>query len=604
MTDNVHLDKINVPITTDPRTENNTGLNPTGTGTGVPRGGRNEVEGGGQAPQEVQPRGPVKYQGIVVDNDTKLQALIGQFGTSPNTLRLHSDDDGHQELHLHHEGKIDNVFTRGGKREGAREFIKDMVAREFGEDRAEELLALAGIGETKIRGTDLGNLKSVLTTERKEAPTRENKAKYDEWMSNGGDRVTVLGWQRAREGSEDRLIKTDRQGELREFNDGRLHLDTDSEVKISSGGAGGVLLVGGEPGVVLKVEAKELLQDAKFVSDVHGYVDSHSDAPLPFDLPKHELIELPSKSEELAPGLKLYRNRDEHNVEDRKTLKSTLDGLSEGQERSNKVKEYQKSFEENGGLVSKYEWLHGKQLDTMPFNDKVALMRSGYLGHDLGSSIVILPALGLRDHVKLGGLGGNTNLNNFMWGEDGRLKVFDFSTLPNYDVNGQLVREGDDERLVDAYKGLIDLLKRATEAENPEQFLSDELDKAIDNPNQHPFGPLLDGLLSPGTVHDGSFFKTKTEGLLVEQLIEREDRLSLLANAITGAIEGLDFIGRNWQHFVGAHEQDGVKEIDRILEPGIFEGIGKEIVEAEPQRMLLEFKDRYWEHLQPRISRE
>jgi hypothetical protein len=544
---------------------------------GVPRQGHGGEGGGVQGeqvhPQEVeqvQPAPPKKFHAMFVTDKisfTNVENHLRHVGEidGNHSLRLYTHKDGRQELYIHHEGKLDNVFERGAKREGARDLVKQMLVDRVGDAKAQELLEQVGVG-SKVRVDQFKRLKVLVErVERDERRAlqvetdRQNRIdriqEYQDHQVEGGDKQRLQGWSEGRVQALVRIGSPEQRGErLQQFNDGRLHLDPSSQVSLSSTGSGGVMMVKDGEGArqcVLKVEGKMMIDDARFISNLTDHVVSHSNSPLPFDFPMHQVVSLP-KPESGVGEQGLFRDAPELQLrfeqtgnEERLLLESTLTRLKDDPDRGDKVGDYQKALEDNGGLVSKYEWLDGKALDQLSFNDKITLLKLGDLPRDLGSASVLLPFMQLRDHVKLDGTGGNVNLANFMWGEDGRLKVFDFST----ESSGQERRGNTDEQLLRGVGELVEFLNRAVGTDDPKGILE----------GNHSLSTVMDALFSPGPVGGGAFFNnTQMPG--VDDLLGPEGRDKALATLISGALQGLSFLKENLDVIAGAHGQDGVRE--------------------------------------------
>jgi hypothetical protein len=502
---------------------------------------------------------PQKTHGIIVDQNTTLADLTSHFSGANmkgKTLRLFTHADGTQELHLKNDNKKTNLLSNSApkKHADAATFVRGVLTRELqskgigGEGAA--ILKAAKVSEKSVAVGDLGKLESRVNNSVRDANRKKGEAEvlrnavkldrdYTTWEAQ--DRgATLAGLATRRQAADLALATTDHAAASAAFCDGSTHADNNKDFGMSAHGGGGVLFVtqtspqGVKTGVALKIEDPSLLAKADYVSKLGDSIASHVGSPLPFDLPKHELIQL-------AP-----------NSPERTVLQTKLGEIANGGgPRSDKAQERLNDLNKHG-QVSKYELMQGKQLSQLPFEQRAAMVKDEVLPKDFGKSAVLMPMLGLSDHLGLGST-GYTNATNIFLGDDGRLKMIDLDVPDG--PGGVKGHTGD--KIKESIDGAVAFLKKAAASPDGAKMIADELEAAtkFDAPDTsgHPFAGILGMALKSGNIATGSLFSSDTESGAFRSVLTENDSRRFAANVLLGAVEGLEYLRDNTQAFAQAH---------------------------------------------------
>jgi hypothetical protein len=437
-----------------------------------------------QPPGQQPPAPPVpqKTHGMIVDANTKLADLSAHFGTLPpgKTLRLFTHPDGTQELHLKNDAKKTNLLSgkAAGKHAAAAKFVHDVLTRELqakgigGEGAA--ILKAAKVDPKNVTVGNLGTLEDRVKTSARNADRQKDAAEdlrkaakldrdFRTW-NTADNGQTLAGLAQRRQVAEQAISGASHIAKTTAFCDGDAHVDANKDFAMSANGGGGVLFVtetspqGVKTGVALKIEHPSMLATADHVSKLGDGIASRVASPLPFDMPRHELINIDANSPEHA------------------VLQTKLQDLvTAGGPRADKAQERLDDLTQHH-QASKYELLKGRQMTDVPFEQRAAMFKDSALPKDLGKSAMLMPVLGLNDHLSVG-QHGSANLANVFLGDDGRLKLIDFDTPASGTRKGYT---GD--QVKETVADVVSFLEKLAAAPDVGKLITEEVTRANRSP--------------------------------------------------------------------------------------------------------------------------
>jgi hypothetical protein len=487
---------------------------------------------------------PKKSSGIVVGPTTNVGDIARHFrdlGTKDDSqsLRMIDRGNGFKELYLHSgTSRVGKGGDRSAKQYAAYDLVKQKLERQL------DSSALAGTALAKAGVVDRGRHTELTVANVVKLPSRVQGAIAAE----------------AHRAQQQALV------------DGRLHLnDPGVTHKVSADGMGGVLFatksVQNRPdqGVVIKIERDpDSNVAAGFVSDVANHLFSNATVKPPFDMMRMELIPVPQGSRERAELEHALGELGRTATDDRTRTKAqeyrnNLDGLTH---------------------VAKYELLQGTNLNRLPANERVALVKNSEFARTVGASAVLMGPLGLNDHVGLSGQ-GNFNYSNVRLGDDGRLKMIDLSTNPGKGKLGFT-----DAELTKSINNLVGFLERVAK-QGPEVSLRQATRDLRDMDPDRPFDKTLLCTLDPN--HDDSLLQG-TQG------VDNAAKNKFYANLIMGSLEGLQFLRDNIDTLADAHKQQA--GTTRIVDPDkTFGGIAKQIDRLDLPKLRAQIEKQVGNHL-------
>ncbi|MBS1196608.1 MAG: hypothetical protein H6R18_393 [Proteobacteria bacterium] len=437
----------------------------------------------------------MRQNGQIVGNQTKLADLTRDFGDAAGKrLRLTPHADGTPEMHIHREGKINNPFTAGAKHQAAFNFMLDTVAREVGGDRVTAARILGENGCSLKGGVPCDRLKDIqqgvaianIHRARAEASTPTNVA--------------------ARAQAADQFLQA------RHGNGLDALVPPGTTARMSDTGMGGALKVKNAEGALVAVIKPDDAKNHAKAQFVEAMAAPLRAAGAMLGFPASERVTL---SPAQTQGLKdIIGDADPTSVNDRA-----------GKARQN--------IDDNG-QVTRMQPAKGKDLSSLPLDERITLIKSGQLGRDLGYASVMCLMTGLSDHLSLNGSDESgtalVNMDNFIQGEDGMLHAIDPGVQERNGVHGAKPGE-----ITSTIGNIRAMLEAANNAGSLEEFADNIIQQTKFNNSSNVLGAIIsDILFTPGKQ---GFFKTQGE---IDQL-SQEDKRNLVLGMMQGMVKGLEF---------------------------------------------------------------
>jgi len=323
---------------------------------------------------------------------------------------------------------------------------------------------------------------------------------------------------------------------------GQVLQDPNLTFSYSKDGAGGALLgkpnQAGVTGVAIKTEHPVMTKKAAWVGNMVDSFLQNADGAPPFVAPRaivytpQDLANNPQAAQTMLGHMQRedFSQRTPFQKDNIERNMYELEDASKG------------IVPNNGVLVM--EFAKGQQLNRLPTQDKLALLKSEAFAESIGRALAPTMACGLNDHLglELGGHSFKVNPSNFMYEPDsGTLSVIDYETFfrdhPSGDID--LIKFGvpnTDKKMTD----LRNFLETACESQ-------ENFDAAIDKmlkPGGK--GTPLSGIMDSFTNYGENDFFGPDEQSATWQITE-QDKRQFAMNLLSGAIDGLGYVQKNQQ---------------------------------------------------------
>lgn len=432
---------------------------------------------------------PTKEGGLVVGRQTTLTDIVRDFSNADGKhLRMSRQEGGIPELHTHQAGTINNPFTTIGQHRAAYDLVLDVLTRELGGDETAARRILDENGCSRNRGVPCDRLRDIqigcIHAARAEAAKPASVA--------------------ARVEAANQFLRT---GQGQGMN---ALVPAGATAKMSETGMGGALKVKDAQGrlvAVIKPDDRMNHDRAQFVEAMAVPLRS---AGAMMGFPASDRLTL---SAEQKQGLKEIIGAPPPGQTDRATPAKTNIDLN--------------------GQVTRMQPAKGTDLSSLPWDQRISLIKSGQFGRDVGYGAVMCMMAGLSDHLSLNGTGGGKNLvnmDNFILGEDGMIHAID----PGVEIREGVFGATKDE-ITSTIGKIKALLERAGNAGSLEEFADQLIARTEADPDSSVIGAIVgDILFTPGKQ---GFFKNQHE---IAQL-GQEDKRNLVIGMLQGLITGLEF---------------------------------------------------------------
>lgn len=382
---------------------------------------------------------------------------------------------------------------------------------------------------------------------------------------------------------------------------GTILTDNGATIKYSDSGNGGAILVQPGPnmngmGAAIKIESMPSVVNAQKCGQLMETFFANAKGTPPFATPRTAIYTVnefqADASLSTGLGAKLNELETRGSIQQQRGFdnqKTALGNVSKGTA---------------GVLVM--ELADGKQVDKLPIDEKVGLVKSEAFARSIGRAMAPSMALGLVDHVGTGLNNFAPNITNLMYDSaTGKLSIIDYDGRVTTSGDPEIIRVG----VGSADKELEGMRLFLEDASQSPQKFEAAIDRIVasmtDNKIKTPFTGMLRSF-TPGSLNrmfegpNRALSKNQklalTQDEIGAQVLSPEDYREFAANLLVGAAEGLEYVQSNQQALETAvkqtHDVQHGQNIDHFYSAADMQRLKTELGKLDPDKLKKQMSQR------------
>ena len=375
---------------------------------------------------------------------------------------------------------------------------------------------------------------------------------------------------------------------------GSILKDGGATFKYSDSGNGGAILVNPGPnmngvGAAIKIESLPSVVNAQKCGQLMESFFKNATGTPPFAAPRTTVYGVDEFRADGSLGAGL------------KSMHSTLEkrgGITQARGfdfQKNALEEVSKGTA--GVLVMEYA--DGKQIDKLPNDEKVGLVKSEAFARSLGRIMAPSMALGLVDHAGTGINNYAANITNLMYDSaTGKISIIDYDGRARTSGDPPVVSVG----VGTAHRELESMRLFLEDASQSPQKFEAALDRMVESMsqpgNKTPFTAMMRAF-TPGNLNrafegpNRTMAKNKnlplTQDELASQMLTPEDYREFAANLLAGGVEGLEYVKKNQQALETAvkqtHDVQHGQKVEHFYNDGEMQNLKNELGKLDADKL-------------------